>query len=107
MAEVVHDLEEQSVYDYLKRLTDVHRLHLFDVVMQYRAIFSDDSSIQVLLTDHEATGKVSVANTCGATHLRCYCLLTQELLHLLINEHLVMASASINMTSDARFCAVA
>lgn len=29
-------------YEYLKRLTDVYRLHLFDVVMQYRAIFSDD-----------------------------------------------------------------
>ena len=47
MAEVIEDLEEQSAYDYLKRLTDIHRLHLFDVVMQYRAIFSDDNSIQV------------------------------------------------------------
>lgn len=48
LAEVIQDLEEQSVYDYLKRLTDMHRLHLFDVVMQYRAIFSEDSSLQVL-----------------------------------------------------------
>lgn len=48
LAEVIQDLEEQGVYDYLKRLTDMHRLHLFDVVMQYRAIFSDDSSLQVL-----------------------------------------------------------
>ena len=47
MAEVIEDLEEQSAYDYLKRLTDIHRLHLFDVVMQYRAIFSDDHSAQV------------------------------------------------------------
>ena len=47
MAEVIEDLEEQSAYDYLKRLTDIHRLHLFDVVMQYRAIFSDDQSAQV------------------------------------------------------------
>ena len=47
MAEVIGDLEEQSAYDYLKRLTDIHRLHLFDVVMQYRAIFSDDQSAQV------------------------------------------------------------
>ncbi len=46
-AEVIEDLEEQSAYDYLKRLTDIHRLHLFDVVMQYRAIFSDDNSVQV------------------------------------------------------------
>ena len=47
MAEVIEYLEEQSAYDYLKRLTDIHRLHLFDVVMQYRAIFSDDNSVQV------------------------------------------------------------
>lgn len=47
MAEVIEDLDEQSAYDYLKRLTDIHRLHLFDVVMQYRAIFSDDQSAQV------------------------------------------------------------
>lgn len=45
-AELVADLEPANAYDYLKRLTDVHRLHLFDVVMQYRAIFSDDSSAQ-------------------------------------------------------------
>ena len=47
MAEVIEDLDAQNAYDYLKRLTDTHRLHLFDVVMQYRAIFSDDSSAQV------------------------------------------------------------
>jgi len=33
----------RSAYEFLKRLTDVYRLHLFDVVMQYRAIFSDDT----------------------------------------------------------------
>ena len=37
------ELDKRSVYDFLKRLTDVHRLQLFDVVMQYRAIFADDA----------------------------------------------------------------
>jgi conserved oligomeric Golgi complex subunit 8 len=27
--------------EYVKRLIDLHRLHLFDIVMQYRAVFSD------------------------------------------------------------------
>lgn len=31
-----------SAYEYLKRLTDIYRLHLFDVVMQFGAIFSDE-----------------------------------------------------------------
>ena len=50
LASVVADLDESSVYDFLKRLTDVHRLQLFDVVMQYRAIFVDDSSPQVSIS---------------------------------------------------------
>lgn len=39
-------MDDGNVYEYVKRLTDVHRLQLFDVVMQYRAIFSDDMSPQ-------------------------------------------------------------
>lgn len=44
LAELVAGLDQSNAYDYLKRLTDVHRLQLFDVVMQYRAIFADESS---------------------------------------------------------------
>ena len=44
IASAVKDLDTHSPYDYIKRLTDLHRVHLFDVVMQYRAIFADDSS---------------------------------------------------------------
>ena len=43
VAAQVAELDAGSAYDYLKRLTDVHRLQLFDVVMQYTAIFSDAS----------------------------------------------------------------
>eukprot|EP00887_Chlorella_sp_A99_P006351 scaffold3.g6351.t1 len=43
VAGLVGELEAGgSAYELLKRLTDIYRLHLFDVVMQYRAIFSDD-----------------------------------------------------------------
>lgn len=41
VADAVADLDDTNAYDYLKRLTDLHRVHLFDVVMQYRAIFGD------------------------------------------------------------------
>ena len=41
VADAVADLDDGNAYDYLKRLTDLHRVHLFDVVMQYRAIFGD------------------------------------------------------------------
>lgn len=33
--------EASTPYEYVKHLTDVHRVHLFDAVQQYRAIFFD------------------------------------------------------------------
>lgn len=44
IASAVGDLDDANAYDYLKKLTDTHRVALFDVVMQYRAIFSDESA---------------------------------------------------------------
>lgn len=46
LAELVAGLDESNAYDYLKKLTDLHRLQLFDVVMHFRAIFADDTSSQ-------------------------------------------------------------
>lgn len=41
IASLVADLDDRSPYEFLKRLTDVYRLDVFDVAMQYRAIFAD------------------------------------------------------------------
>ncbi|KAG2501179.1 hypothetical protein HYH03_000994 [Edaphochlamys debaryana] len=41
ISNLVADLDDADSYEYVKHLTDVHRLHLFDAVMQYRAIFFD------------------------------------------------------------------
>ncbi|PNH08164.1 Conserved oligomeric Golgi complex subunit 8 [Tetrabaena socialis] len=41
IASLVADLDDADSYEFVKHLTDVHRLHLFDAVMQYRAIFFD------------------------------------------------------------------
>ena len=38
------ELDSLNPYEYLKKTTDVHRLHVFDVVMQYAGIFSKDGS---------------------------------------------------------------
>ena len=54
LAELVAELDDASVYEYLKRLTDVHRLQLFDVVMQFRAIFSDDAGPPRLQPRHSS-----------------------------------------------------
>ncbi|KAK9131247.1 hypothetical protein Sjap_011734 [Stephania japonica] len=41
---ILDDLDQRNVYEYLKGIVSCHRTHLFDVVSQYRAIFSDDTS---------------------------------------------------------------
>lgn len=60
LAQLIAELDDTDSYEFVKHLTDVHRLHLFDIVMQYRAIFFD-SSAQVrwllpplMLCDHTA-----------------------------------------------------
>jgi hypothetical protein len=39
----LRELHNNNAYEYLKKLTDVYRVQLFDVVMQYKAIFSKDA----------------------------------------------------------------
>ncbi|KAJ7958380.1 Conserved oligomeric Golgi complex subunit 8 [Quillaja saponaria] len=41
---ILEDLDQTSPYEYLKGMINCHRMHLFDVVNQYRAIFADDTS---------------------------------------------------------------
>lgn len=43
---LIEELDEAGdPYEYVKHLTDIHRLHLFDAVMQFRAIFYGGSSL--------------------------------------------------------------
>lgn len=44
LVSVLDDLDQRNVYDYLKGMVNCYRMHLFDVVSQYRAIFGDDTS---------------------------------------------------------------
>lgn len=44
MQSVISALDESNPADYLRQLTDAYRLHLFNIVMQFRAIFSADAA---------------------------------------------------------------
>ena len=41
---ILEDLDQMNPYEYLKGMINYQRMHLFDVVNQYRAIFADDTS---------------------------------------------------------------
>ncbi|KAJ0030032.1 hypothetical protein Pint_13755 [Pistacia integerrima] len=41
---ILEDLDQKNAYEYLKGMINCHRMHLFDVVNEYRAIFADDTS---------------------------------------------------------------
>ncbi|CAN1120899.1 Conserved oligomeric Golgi complex subunit 8 [Linum perenne] len=41
---ILEDLDQRNAYEFLKGMINCHRMHLFDVVNQYRAIFADDTS---------------------------------------------------------------
>ncbi|CAI0625395.1 unnamed protein product [Linum tenue] len=41
---ILEDLDQRNAYEFLKGVINCHRMHLFDVVNQYRAIFADDTS---------------------------------------------------------------
>lgn len=38
---MLSELDDSNVPDYVRHLTDAHRSHMFDIVMQFRAIFYD------------------------------------------------------------------
>lgn len=44
LARSIEELDDNDSYEFVKHVTDVHRLYLFDVVMQYRAVFFDSTA---------------------------------------------------------------
>lgn len=39
---LVAEVESNNAYDYLKKLTDAVRVHVFDTAMHFQAIFEDE-----------------------------------------------------------------
>lgn len=54
---VAAGIDESSAASYLRQLTDAYRLHFFDILMQYRAIFAEEGA---------AAGDGSSSGGCGA-----------------------------------------
>eukprot|EP00892_Ulva_mutabilis_P004267 jgi/Ulvmu1/2211/UM013_0057.1 len=71
-ASVLSELDETSVPDYVRTLTDAHRSHMFDIVMQFRAIFYDGDDVPAAAPDaaapepRHAPGKLPDTTTGGA-----------------------------------------
>ncbi|GFR42393.1 hypothetical protein Agub_g3265 [Astrephomene gubernaculifera] len=103
LAGLLAELDEGGdSYEYVKRLTDVHRLHLFDAVMQYRAVFFD-SAPGAAATDASAAG-------CSAAHLRETCMLHSWVQHRLglyleqLRRHLPAVGEGGNLASVIEHC---
>mmetsp|Transcript_22882 Transcript_22882/g.58344 ORF Transcript_22882/g.58344 Transcript_22882/m.58344 type:complete len:587 (-) Transcript_22882:344-2104(-) len=67
VSSLVEELDEGDSYEYVKHLTDVHRLHLFDAVMQYRAVFFDAAGAAA--ASGTGPGGPGVSATLGASAL--------------------------------------
>jgi hypothetical protein len=51
--------------EYVKRLIDLHRLHLFDIVMQYRAVFGDGTATTAATAAVGAAGATTTSSGAG------------------------------------------
>jgi hypothetical protein len=73
LGQLIAELDDTDSYEFVKHLTDVHRLHLFDIVMQYRAIFFDSSAqvcVRVREGSHIGTCLVPIPDTVNAVLAR-------------------------------------
>lgn len=55
---VVAEIDETNIPDYIRQYTDAHRVHMFDIIMQFRAIFYDGGD--------SAAGDAGTTTTGGA-----------------------------------------
>jgi hypothetical protein len=68
---LVSELDDAEPYEYCKQLIDVHRLHLFDAVMQYRAIFFDATTTATSATTTAAAAAATQQQQQVGRLLRC------------------------------------
>jgi hypothetical protein len=94
ISRLVDDLEEIESYEYLKRLTELYRLHVFDAIMMYRAVFFDSpSSIEV---------KASIIKESAALYSWVQHRLV--LFELALKKHLPMIHEGGNLASVLEHC---
>ncbi|KXZ47031.1 hypothetical protein GPECTOR_38g268 [Gonium pectorale] len=101
MASLLADLDDSDPYEYVKHLTDVHRLHLFDAVMQYRAIFFDTTP---------AAGAPGLVDAPAAPNLRETSMLYSWVQHRVstylaaLRKHLPAIAEGGNLASVIEHC---
>ncbi|GLC34513.1 hypothetical protein PLESTB_001253200 [Pleodorina starrii] len=102
ISSLLADLDDSDSYEYVKHLTDVHRLHLFDAVMQYRAIFFDTAAP----TTAGPAGDASSAppNLRETSMLYCWVQHRVSLYLEQLRRHLPAISEGGNMASVIEHC---
>eukprot|EP00457_Paulinella_chromatophora_P004266 gb/GEZN01004278.1/.p1 GENE.gb/GEZN01004278.1/~~gb/GEZN01004278.1/.p1 ORF type:complete len:609 (+),score=118.66 gb/GEZN01004278.1/:98-1924(+) len=84
-----------SPYDYLSKYLDLCRLHIFDMVTQYRAVFLDDTSAVAEEKQEDDKGLL-------------YCWTARRVALLLdeLRAHLPQATFTANLLQQAMYCGV-
>ncbi|MEW5304072.1 MAG: hypothetical protein WDW36_006706 [Sanguina aurantia] len=78
-------------YEYVKHLTDVHRVHLFDAVQQYRAIFFDGPA--GLAMD---TSTLSSTSSAASSHVTAASLKETSILFSWVQHRLTLYLAALS-----------
>lgn len=100
---LVAELDEGDAYEYLKQLIDLHRLHLFDIIMQYRAIFFDAAPTNL----EGAAAPAAASSVSESAVLYSWVQQRLQLFMAALDRHLPASSEGGNLasiTEHATYC---
>ncbi|GIL45758.1 hypothetical protein Vafri_2911 [Volvox africanus] len=104
ISSLLADLDDGDSYEYVKHLTDVHRLHLFDAVMQYRAIFFDTAPTAAIGPGMDAAASAAPPNLRETSMLYSWVQHRASLYLEQLREHLPNITEGGNLASVIEHC---